>query len=132
MKHFSTYTVILVMTLLSLLPLNVTAGNNLSSYSFPLTKHLNSEFNSDIENEDTKHRAPSRPITCSINQDSGIVIPNVDTADIDSFEVYDENQMCIASFVDEEEFISFIFSYTGAAEIHLNFDTYTLTGYISL
>lgn len=132
MTHLATYTVILIMTMLSMIPINVMAGNNSSSYTLKLHKQFNILPGQEIEDDNNTHRAPSRPITCSIHQDTGIEIPNIDTADINSFEIYDENQMCIATFIEEEDFITFIFSYTGNAEIHLSYNTYTLIGYISL
>jgi len=129
MKHFLVLPITILMLLFSVS--DVWANSN-SSYSLNLRKVLSTDSSQNITDTPGGNRVPPRPITCSINQDSGIVIPNVDTADINSFEVYDENQMCIASFVDENDFITFIFSYTGVAEIHLNFDTYSLIGFLIL
>jgi len=86
------------------------------------------------EDEDTTRgcRAPSKPISCHISESTGVVIPGVDKSDIISFEVYNENGICLASLTEESEFISFLFSLSEPVEIRIITDQYIYHGYISL
>jgi len=84
------------------------------------------------EDEDTTRgcRAPSKPISCYISESTGLVIPGVDKSDIISFEVYNENGICLASLIEESEFISFLFSLSEPVEIRIITERYIYHGYI--
>lgn len=78
-----------------------------------------------------KHRGQSKQLECVITQD-GLTIPGYDVEDILSYEVFTVDGDPVAVFTEEEDFISFIFTATGAYEIRLQFEEITLTGFISL
>jgi len=132
MKNLSTCAVTIITTLLFLIPCHVKAWNNSRTYSIQLDKYCNSEFNDDIDPDVTGHRAPARPIFGTISQDTGINIPNIELEEIVSYEIYDENQNCIASFPDETDFITYLFSCSGEIEIRLNLTDYSLVGFLIL
>ncbi len=48
------------------------------------------------------------------------------------YEIYIVERDQVASFVDEEDFITFIFSVAGTYEIRLQFEQVTVVGLISL
>lgn len=79
------------------------------------------------------HRLPARPINCTISTETGVSIPGVSTSEILSFEIYDESgELCLASFNDEMEFVSFLFSLEGEYVIRFVTENKSYTGYISL
>ncbi len=77
------------------------------------------------------NRLPSRRLECIITHE-GITIPGYNTEDILAYEIYTVDGVPVASFVDEEDFITFIFSAEGAYEIRLQFEEVILKGYINL
>lgn len=87
------------------------------------------------DDERDKHnrgeRMPQQPIVCSISNDSGISLPNYfDVSEISSFEIWNQNT-CIASFIDQKDFIDMIFSLKGEYQLIFRFKNYLLSGYIS-
>ncbi|MDE6096462.1 MAG: hypothetical protein K2G52_09770 [Muribaculaceae bacterium] len=85
------------------------------------------------ENDDKQRgeRMPQQPIVCSISKDSGITIKNnFDISEISSFEIWNQNT-CIASFIDQKDFIDMIFSLKGEYQLIFRFKNYLLSGYIS-
>lgn len=89
-----------------------------------------------LENEETPtippyHRIPPRPVECSISQETGLSIPNVDNSEIILYEVYDEYETCIATFDPEDDFINFIYSYEGGVIIKIYTQDHVYSGYIS-
>lgn len=112
-----------------LFPLVVKAGTIESTLTIVLQQESS---DNDDEKSEKGHRVPPRPIFCHISQSEGVQIADVNNSDIQSFEVYDENGQFINSFVDETEFISFIFMYTGIIEIKIKLSEYYLCGYIPL
>lgn len=85
---------------------------------------------SDLEKEG--RRKPTHPITIYIDSESGVTIPGHNTEDILGYEILTVDGDPVASFVDEEDFITFIFSAEGTYEIRLQFEEVTLKGYIDL
>lgn len=113
-----------------LFPLVIKAATTESTITVVL--HQQSTDENDIKNSEKGHRVPPRPIFCHISQSEGVQIADVNNSDIQSFEVYDENGEFINSFVDETEFISHLFAYTGIIEIRIRLSEYYLSGYTSL
>lgn len=112
-----------------LLPLGIKAGTIESTLTIVLQQESS---DNDDEKSEKGHRVPPRPIFCHISQSEGVLIADVNNSDIQSFEVYDENGEFINSFVDETEFISHLFAYTGIIEIRIRLSEYYLSGYTSL
>ena len=49
-----------------------------------------------------------------------MIIPSVDKADIESYEIYTEDEICLLSTEDEREFIDMLFSLGGTVVIRIN------------
>lgn len=112
-----------------LFPLVVKAGTIESTLTIVLQQESS---DNDDEKSEKGHRVPPRPIFCHISQSEGVEIADVNNSDIQSFEVYDENGEFINGFIEESEFVSFIFSYTGNIELRILLRDYDLRGYTSL
>lgn len=74
-------------------------------------------------------RSPSCVNTCIINE-SGLLIPGVDNSEILSYEVINEDGICLGEFYDEFEFVNFVFSFSQSIEIKIYTETYIYSGYI--
>jgi len=144
MKRVITF-LLLIFMMIAIFPETVAAGNE-PAYSIQMSKQPTpppapnpnpnpdpnpdpyiDPYDPDIDEEG--HRAPARPFNCIISP-IGIDIPSIDKNDIISFEVYDQNGICIACFIDEQDFLSFLFSTSGAVEIIFRTDGYLLRGFI--
>lgn len=112
-----------------LLPLGIKAGTIESTLTIVLQQESS---DNDDEKSEKGHRVPPRPIFCHISQSEGVQIADVNNSDIQSFEVYDENGEYINGFMEESEFVSFIFSYTGNIDLRIQLSDYNLRGCISL
>lgn len=75
-------------------------------------------------------RMPSRPVTALISMINGCQIPGVNTNDILSYEVYDENLDCIGVFQDNLQFASFVLSYNNTMEIRVELEDFVFFGVI--
>ncbi len=113
-----------------LFPLVIKAAITESTITVVLQQQSTDE--NDIKNSEKGHRVPPRPIFCHISQSEGVEIADVNNSDIQSFEVYDENGEFINGFIEESEFVSFIFSYTGNLELRIQLSDCDFRGYISL
>jgi hypothetical protein len=80
------------------------------------------------ENSPKGHRSLSQPIMCTISEIDGLSISNVDQEDIYVFEIFDENGSCIASCLNEADFIYSLFSLSGCAQIRLTIDDVVYVG----
>lgn len=108
------------------------ANNNNSDNTYTVSvqkKPKNPKSNEDLDCEG--HRAPSRSIVCVISPE-GIYIPGISTEEILSYEVAIPEGECVASFVEDQDFISFIYTLNGAYEIRLHTEGYIFHGYIDL
>lgn len=76
-------------------------------------------------------RSASKKILCTINRE-GVYIPSVTSDEILSYDVYDTNGGCIASFASEADFISFIYNYKGTVEIRLYTETSVYHGFLTI
>ena len=77
-------------------------------------------------------RAPGYPIEATISLDGGVEIQGIDSADILSYEVCDEEGVCLASFADESDFTGFLFSSAGAYMVRFTTDDYIYIGYVEI
>jgi len=82
-----------------------------------------------VKDPERGHRMPSKRINCTITT-NGIYFSSMNVEEIISFEVYDRHGVCIASFIDEQDFLSFLFSTSGAVKIIFRTDGYLLRGFI--
>ncbi len=85
----------------------------------------------EVYNNPERRRTPTRRLECIITQE-GIIIPGYNTEDILAYEIYTVDGEPVASFVDEEDFITFIFSVAGTYEIRLQFEDITLVGFLEI
>ena len=80
-----------------------------------------------------RHKLPVRPVTCTISSENGVNISGVETSDIISFDVYDQSgELCLASFINDMDFVTFLFSLEGDYTLRFVTDGKTYIGYISL
>lgn len=84
------------------------------------------------EENDRGNRAPSRPITCTIDSASGIEFIGQETPDFILYEIYDSNNVCTGAYGDEAEFINVLFSLTGEYFISLSTAEASYIGYVTL
>lgn len=85
------------------------------------------------EDDDDKlgHRAPSRPIMCSIDSEQGLLTFTKDISEIESYEVWSEDgNIYFASFAEEAAFCEYIFSTPGNYKIRIVAYDNTYIGYI--
>jgi hypothetical protein len=78
------------------------------------------------------HRTPPIAIVCTISDTDGLYISTLDNDEILMFGIYDENGNCIASYYNEADFISALFTLSGTYEVQFTTEDYTYVGYISL
>lgn len=80
-----------------------------------------------------RHKIPGRPISCTLSTETGVNIPGLETSEIISFDVYDlSGELCLASFSNDMEFVTFLFSLEGDYTLRFMTDGRIYTGYISL
>lgn len=84
------------------------------------------------EEGDEGNRKPSRPLTCTVDPDSGIEFLGQETPDFILYEIYDSNNICVGAYGDEPEFIDALFSLTGEYRISLNTAGVSYIGYVML
>ena len=108
---------------------------------FPLTKNPITSGNSgggngtgeEDDEENTGHRAPARPVFCSIDFDAAEVnITGYDSAEIESYEICDaERHACIFATNDCAEFIAELANTHETVYLIFYFDSFALSGYFS-
>lgn len=77
------------------------------------------------------NRLPSRPIECTISQDTGVSISG-SPDEIVSYEIWDaEGNTCLSLCSDESDFLNYLFTLTGDFQIRFNSSEYTYIGYLS-
>lgn len=79
-----------------------------------------------------RHRVPTRPLQCTIDPENGVTIPLVDKAEIELYEIYSEDEVCIIATPVEAEFIDTLFSLTGTLEIRISTTEYIYAGYVNI
>lgn len=84
-----------------------------------------------VENDKTKHRIPSKSILCIVNSD-GLIIQNHTSSEITKYEICDEFGNIIASFMNEKDFIAYIFSASGSFLINFYINGNILHGCLIL
>lgn len=84
------------------------------------------------EENNRGNRAPSHPLSCTIDPDSGISFIGQETPDFILYEIYDSGNMCVGAYGDERAFIDALFSLTGEYRISLSTEEVSYTGYIVL
>ena len=77
-------------------------------------------------------RTPGCPIEAVISLDGGVEIQGIDSADILSYEVCDEEGICVASFADESGFTDFLFSDRGMYMVRFTTDDYIYIGFVEI
>ena len=77
-----------------------------------------------------ENRQPSMPIYCMISQQNGLLCDMIDE-EILSYEIWDlDDTICYGLFVNEDEFISYIFNISGNYLIKLQTANYYYYGYV--
>lgn len=82
----------------------------------------------DLELPSRGNRTTPIKIRCIINE-NGIVLINI-SDDIQTYEIYDTKDNCLAVFSDEDSFIEFLFTLSGEYQLRFSTATYDLVGYI--
>lgn len=131
MKKKVFYPFMVVLMLLALVHVEVYAAESNGSYTTMLKKQPTQGGSQEHDADDDGHRAPGRPICCTISKDSGVTIPGCPD-DIISYEIWDaDGNICLFASTDQSDFIDEIFSSHGEFMIRLNSNVYTYIGYIS-
>ena len=86
------------------------------------------KHNEDLNN---KHRLPSRPIICTIDE-NGVTFQMDCEPEIISYDIYDADGVLIAGFGDEEGFIQALFSLSGDYTVVFTTVEYLYSGNICL
>lgn len=79
------------------------------------------------------HRAPARPVFCTIDFAAGeVAITGYDVAVIEAFEIWDADRtFCIASAADCADFVADLAETSGTVAVVFYFDGFTLSGYFT-
>ena len=77
-------------------------------------------------------RVPSQRIGGIISLAEGVRINDVDTGDITLFEIYDPEGLIMASFVDEQSFVEYLFTLEGKYQLRFLTSDMAFTGWIEL
>ena len=115
-----------------LLPLCAATARAQSTYSLSVVKVPSTSEPEKIDIPQHGHRIPGCPIEAIISLDGGVEIQGIDSADILSYEVCDEEGVCLASFADESGFTSFLFSNAGGYLVRFLTDDYIYIGYVEI
>ncbi|MDE6074461.1 MAG: hypothetical protein K2J42_08925 [Muribaculaceae bacterium] len=75
-------------------------------------------------------RTAPRPIHITISTTDGVSIPNVDKSEVSSYEIYDNDGYCLASYINDKDFARHIFSTDGILQIKLLMKDRLLIGWI--
>lgn len=86
--------------------------------------------NDDNNTDKGGYRSPSRPIPIYISEEDGVQIPQVNKNDIISYAIYDENEVCLATFTNEADFVDFVFSSTDTVKVRVELEDYYLCGWL--
>lgn len=78
------------------------------------------------------NRLPSKPMEGVISHSDGVEISGVETEGISVFEIYDKNGMLMASYLDEHDFVDYLFTLHGEFELCFRSSDFYLTGCIEL
>jgi uncharacterized protein YozE (UPF0346 family) len=78
------------------------------------------------------HRSLSSYLCCTISDTDGVSITTVDTEDIYLYEIYDNSSCCIATFSNDYDFVSYLFSLSGDYLIQFTTADNIYSGYIQL
>lgn len=78
------------------------------------------------------HRMPIQQNLCTISDTDGVSITTVDTEDIYLYEIYDNSSCCIATFSNDYDFVSYLFSLSGNYLIQFTTADNIYSGYIQL
>lgn len=100
--------------------------------SFSVVKTAYSAGTNEKETPQRGDRAPGCPMEAIISLDGGVEIQGLDSADILSYEVCDEEGVCLVSFADESDFTDFLFSSAGAYMVRFTTDDYIYIGYVEI
>lgn len=131
MKTFISLPLICVLVFLSFIPATAFV-NNSDTYILSLRKQptQNGDREWDIDREG--NRAPSIPIECIIDKNTGIIIPDY-IEEFVTYEIWDiEGINCISICMDEFEFINILFSISGNYQIRFSSTNYMYIGYLYL
>ena len=101
------------------------------SYQVSLYK-ISSDEKPQHENPDKRQRGHPAPIPCQISVDEGIRIPGIDVSDIESFEIYDTEDNCVAIYTSEQEFIYTLPALHGEYRLRFVSNDFDLRGWIYL
>ena len=115
-----------------LLPLFAATAMAQSSYSLSVVKVPSTSEPEKNDIPQHGHRTPGCPIEAIISLGGGVEIQGIDSADILSYEVCDEEGVCLASFADESDFTGFLFSNAGAYMVRFITDDYIYIGYVEI
>lgn len=106
--------------LLSVLLSPLTIFGAQKSFSFSIVRYIIQDEQYPEADPVVHHRVPPHPISCIITE-NGVEIPGVDSDDIILYEIYSENNECMGSTTNFDEFLSILESLSG--EYMLQFTT---------
>ena len=119
-----------------MLPINASSAPGTSTVTLPMQKSPgNGNGNSNGEGDDEDEygkRIPAARIQCTIDFENRTVTGRF-SSPLLTYEVWDEDgEGCIATFADESEFVSFLYSADGDVyQLRLYSASYIYTGYLS-
>lgn len=126
MKRLIPITLLTLIVMCVLFPNSIKAESN-SAITIQMKKLLPTK--EEIEHEG--RRLPPRPIYCTISRD-GINIAGL-SEEIISYEIWNEaSEICFASFIEESEFLDFLFSQSGDFQLIFVTENYYISGNITI
>lgn len=129
MTKFTQFFMILFSTLLGSSLTLVTANNPTSTIPVQLQKK-GKHNNPKPDLGSTGNRLPSQRFFCTISTTEGVkteIEENIQTYELWTI----DSSFCMAYYVDETEFVEYVFSHPGEYEMRLTTDDYSYSGYLS-
>ncbi len=114
--------------LFSMLALPMLAGNEV--VGLVVRANICPHPDGPIDHDKVGHRSLSKPYIIFISEDTGVIIPELDVADVNWYEVLDEKGNRIGTFDNNIEFASFVLSQNERVEIRIIFDDFMLCGFL--
>lgn len=99
-------------------PVNIYALYTGTGFTLMVTK-LNASFLEDEIPEELGHRKPPRALTIIIEKGNGIISSEIDIAEIELFEIYDEYEAILGTFTDDVDFANFFLTLNKPAYIKI-------------
>ena len=129
-KNFITIPTFALILACLLSPIQAIADNK-TAYTISMQRNSKEQPEHNMDLDEEGRRMPARPVCCTISNTDGVSISGCED-EIITYELWDiDGENCIATSVDEMDFLAVLYSLTGEYTIKLTTFNYIYIGYIS-